>query len=473
MDFPEIIQGGMGVGVSNWRLALAVSSQGQLGVVSATGIDSVMVRRLQDGDKDGTTRNALAHFPIPEIANRILQKYFRPNGRTPGEPYKTSPMGAVPSSEEWEDLVVVATFAEVFMAKAGNCWKAGINLLEKIQLPTLPSLYGAILAGVDYVLMGAGIPRAIPGALDKLSANQEASLKLDVRDCAPTEGFWSKFNPARFFSPRTAHLKRPVFLAIITSHVLAQNLATKADGVVDGFVIEGPTAGGHNAPPRGTLNLDPNGEPIYTERDAPDLEKIRQIGKPFWLAGSYGTPDGLARAKAQGARGIQVGTAFAFCDESGITPKIKLSVIENCRQKIARVFTDIKASPTGFPFKVLGLPGTLSQKEDYEKRPRVCDVGCLRTIFKKSDGSIGYRCPAENPSAFAAKGGDLEETPCRKCLCNSLLATIGLGQIRADGSHEPPLITVGDSVEKTVCAIAKGRASYSAADVLEYLGAHA
>lgn len=38
----------------------------------------------------------------------------------------------------------------------------GLNLLEKIQIPTLPSLYGAMLAGVDYILMGAGFPDAFP-----------------------------------------------------------------------------------------------------------------------------------------------------------------------------------------------------------------------------------------------------------------------------------------------------------------------
>ncbi|MGD8321328.1 MAG: hypothetical protein PVJ02_12765, partial [Gemmatimonadota bacterium] len=37
---PVIIQGGMGVGISGWRLARAVSSRGQLGVVSGTALDS-------------------------------------------------------------------------------------------------------------------------------------------------------------------------------------------------------------------------------------------------------------------------------------------------------------------------------------------------------------------------------------------------------------------------------------------------
>ena len=57
---PVIIQGGMGVGVSNWRLANAVSSRGQLGVVSGTALDVVLARRLQDGDPGGHMRRALA-----------------------------------------------------------------------------------------------------------------------------------------------------------------------------------------------------------------------------------------------------------------------------------------------------------------------------------------------------------------------------------------------------------------------------
>ena len=47
---PVIIQGGMGAGVSSWRLARAVSSTGQLGVVSGTALDVILARRLQEGD---------------------------------------------------------------------------------------------------------------------------------------------------------------------------------------------------------------------------------------------------------------------------------------------------------------------------------------------------------------------------------------------------------------------------------------
>jgi len=468
VQLPQIIQGGMGVAVSNWRLARAVSSRGQLGVVSATGIDNVFVRRLQDGDPGHHMRDALKHFPVPEIAEKILNKYFREGGRAEGQSYKIPPMASIDANEEWEDLLIVANFAEVFLAKAGHAREVGINFLEKIQLPTLPSLYGAILGGVDYVLMGAGIPRAIPGVLDKLSANDETRLKLDVKGAKAEESFFSTFRPTRLFPSHLPTLRRPKFLGIITSHVLAQNLATKADGHVDGFVVEGPLAGGHNAPPRGPLTLDANGEPVYSARDVPDLAKIREIGRPFWLAGNYGTPEGLQKAQEQGAVGIQVGTAFAFCEESGMRSDLKRSVLAQCRRGMAKVFPDARASPTGDAFKVFGMKDTMSEKETYEERRRVCDLGYLRQLFRKDDGTVGYRCAAEPVENFVRKGGDAEETVGRKCLCNGLLGTIGLGQKRGD-SVEKPILTVGDAVGTTLCEIAEGRESYSAGDVLDYL----
>jgi len=61
---PLIIQGGMGAGISNWRLARAVARRGQLGVVSGVGLDTILVRRIEDGDPGGHIRQAAAQFPL-------------------------------------------------------------------------------------------------------------------------------------------------------------------------------------------------------------------------------------------------------------------------------------------------------------------------------------------------------------------------------------------------------------------------
>ncbi len=90
-QLPQIIQGGMGAAVSNWRLAKAVSWLGQLGVVAGTALDEIMSRRLQDGDVEGHVRRALEHFPFPQIATKILDAYFIPGGRDSAAPYKRTP----------------------------------------------------------------------------------------------------------------------------------------------------------------------------------------------------------------------------------------------------------------------------------------------------------------------------------------------------------------------------------------------
>jgi nitronate monooxygenase len=469
MSHPKIIQGGMGVAVSGWQLARAVSMLGQLGVVSGTGLAIVLSRGLQIGDPSGKLRFALQHFPIPEVAERILAHHFIPGGKAPDAAFIASPLPTLRPGPALVELTVVANFVEVFLAKEGHAGLVGINFLEKMQLPTLPSLYGAMLAGVDYILMGAGIPRSIPGALDALAKGDKAELKIDVLGASPGEDFLSTFDPQEFFAGKTPMLNRPLFLGIVASATLAMALAKKANGRVDGFVVEGDTAGGHNAPPRGAMQLGATGEPIYGPRDVPDLDKIRELGLPFWLAGSYGQPGKLAEALRLGAAGIQVGTAFAFCAESGIQPELKRQAIQLAIAGKAKVFTDPVASPTGFPFKVLQLPGTLSDALQYAARERSCDLGYLRHVYRKPDGTPGYRCPAEPADDFVRKGGMMADAEGRKCLCNGLVANIGLGQVRSAKQFELPLVTAGDNITYIPRFLQPGADSYTAVDVIRQL----
>ncbi len=458
----------MGVAVSGWKLARTVSLLGQLGVVSGTALAVVLARRLQQGDPGGELRRALDHFPFPQIAKRVLEKYLISGGKAAEAPFRLTAMPVLDPQPALIELTVVSNFVEVFLAREANTGVVGINFLEKIQLPNLPSIYGAMLAGVDYILMGAGIPRQIPGVLDAFAAGQPAQMRVDVEGSLPGEEHFSKFDPATFCPGAPPALKRPNFLAIVSSATLAMTLAKKSNGRVNGFVVEGPTAGGHNAPPRGAMQLTEGGEPIYGVRDVPELEKIRALGLPFWLAGSYGRPGKLAEALALGATGIQVGTPFAFCEESGIRPELKQAAISAAIENRASVFTDPVASPTGFPFKVAQLGGTLSENPLYLNRGRICDLGYLRHLYRTPDGGLGYRCPAEPEEDFVRKGGGMEETIGRKCVCNGLPSTVGMPQEREEGP-ELALVTAGDDLRELAAFLPPGKNSYSAADVLARL----
>ncbi|NKB66956.1 MAG: nitronate monooxygenase [Candidatus Latescibacteria bacterium] len=469
MEHPVIIQGGMGIGISDWRLARAVARKGQMGVVSGTALDSVLARRLQMGDPGGHMRRGLAHFPAPQIARRVQEKYYIPGGKAPDRAFAPVPVFSAAPPVGLVELTLAANFVEVFLAKEGHDGPVGINLMEKIQLPNLISLYGAMLAGVDYVLMGAGIPREIPGVLDALGEHAATWLKLHVEEAESGDDFRLHFDPKNIIPDALPPLKRPYFLPIISSVTLALSLAKKANGRVDGFIVEGPIAGGHNAPPRGALRTTVAGEPIYGPKDAVDIGRLRRLGLPFWQAGGYAHPDKVRQARDGGAAGVQVGTAFMLCRESGLDAQVKERLIGQLQRGEIRIFTDPSASPTGFPFKVVQMEDSLAVDAVYQERPRRCDLGYLQVPYKKADGSLGRRCPSEPERAFSHKGGAEGAVEGRKCLCNALLANIGLPQVRRGDYVEPTLVTAGEDLTAVKHFLAAGNNSYGAAEVVDYL----
>jgi NAD(P)H-dependent flavin oxidoreductase YrpB (nitropropane dioxygenase family) len=462
----RLIQGGMGAGISGWRLARAVSLLDQLGVVSGTGADALFVRRLQCGDAGGHLRRAAAEFPLRGVAEDALRRFFRPEGRAPGQPYAALPLDGLATNSWRQRLIALSCFCEVRLAKEGHDRPVGLNLLTKIQAPNLASLWGAMLAGVDVVLMGAGIPREVPAALDALAAQQSASLRLEVSGLRPEEAPRLVFDPREHGAGDLPPLRRPWFVPIVSSNVLADVLVKKGGGV-DGLVVETPAAGGHLAPPRGEWPVNERGEPVYGRRDEVALERIAGLGLPFWLAGAQGWPDRLQAALEAGAAGVQVGTFFAYCRESGLCEQLKQEVVRRSLAGPLDVVADARASPTGFPFRVVSLPGTLADPELAAPRGRRCDMGYLRTAYVQPDGRVGFRCPAEPVEAHVAKGGEAADTVGRRCLCNALMANAGFGQVRPDGV-ELPLLTSGSDLRR-LGEMLRGRSEYAAADVVAHV----
>ena len=431
VKYPTIIQGGMGIAVSSWQLAKQVAIAGELGVISGTAIDSVVARRLQDGDPSGDIRRAMSHFPNQKTIAEIMDRFFVEGGRPADKPYLDVPKLSIKGNMFSNNLLAVASFVEVWLAKEGHNGLIGMNILEKIQLAIPAQLYGAMLADVDYILIGAGIPAQIPHLLNEISVGNKVAMKVEVAE--------TKDKHYLHFDPTT--------LGIVSSHALVAYLNKDEETKPDGFVIEYHVAGGHNAPPRAKNAIDENGEAVYNDLDIPNLEKILASGSPFWLAGGFATPSKVVEALAHGAKGVQVGSVFALSNESGFTDENRSNVLNSLADPNMRVLTDASASPTGFPFKVIQNNQTLSNDNLYKERTRICDLGYLRTMYQREKGGIGYRCPAEPLDNYEFKNGQVDAAQGSKCLCNALMADIGLGQVRPDGRTEISLLTFGSDLE--------------------------
>lgn len=465
---PNIIQGGMGIGVSSWQLARRVAELGEIGVVSGTGIDSVLVREFQEGDPFNR-RAVLKEYPDQSIVNDVIDKYYVEGGKAEDEPYDLLPIHRFDPTVRSQKILSLASFSEVRLAQRGHDGFVGINFLAKLKRYNLSAMYGAMLAGVDAIYMGAGIPTEEAKQVPKLANGEQARVRLRVDTTQhenTDEKFHYKLNPSDILED-PPDLDEPDFYPIIASDVLAKILDHKlADEYITGWIIEKPRAGGHNAPPR-NKKTDADGNPIYDEKDTVNLKRVRDLGYPFYLAGGYGHPEKLSEALDQGAEGVQVGSLFSLTEESGYPRSTTRDLIKAVLNDDVTVRTDGRISPTGFPFKVLELDGTLAIPEVYEDRTRICDLGYLQEPFLDENGSLRGRCPSEPVDDYVKKGGNREDTRGRGCLCNALMANIGHGQ-RQKWGEEKPLYTAGDEIE-TLPFVTEDDPSYTAKDVVDYL----
>jgi nitronate monooxygenase len=454
--YPQIIQGGMGVNTSCYALAKAVSSLGQLGTLSGTILEGVLVHELQNGDIGGHIRRALSKFPFPHISARVLKKFYVEGGVHKDTPTKRVQMFNTDPPDLLISTVICANYVYVWLAKEGHNNPVSINYLEKVAMPHIYAITGAMLADVDFITMGAGIPLQIPEVINSIFESKIAQYRIPVIG-TNTTSFTMTFDIQKFFSEKLNIKKIPKFIPIISSNLLATMLIQKLpSGSIYGFVVEEPTAGGHNAPPRNKLD--------YGEKDYVDYKKLSELGLPFWIGGGYASPGALNRAMQMGASGIQAGSIFALSEESGMNPSIRREVRRLGFRDELKVRTDMRISPTGFPFKVIELAGTISESSVYESRSRICNIGGLVSLYEKEDGKIGRRCAAEPVDKFLRKGGKIEETIGRGCLCNGLFSTAS-----KNSDFEPMVVTIGDDVSFLKRLMADEDSTYTVREAISYL----
>ncbi len=461
----SIIQGGMGIYISSPLLANTCSRAGTLGTVSCTGAERVLVHLLLRGDVGDHYRRALSHFPFPEITERILAKYFIEGGKPANDEFKEVPLFSMRPRRDLIELAIAASFALVWLAKEGHDGPISVNYLEKLQIGHIYHLTGAMLAEVDFVTMGAGLTLQIPGVLDAIASGGSPSYRVYVENS--TRGNVTiSFNPREFLGEKfPRELKRPGFLPIVSTDVLAKLMVAKlSSGSIQGFVIELPMAGGHNAPPRKKGVFDETGQPVYGEKDEVAFNVLRDLGIPFWVGGSFASPEGLARAQALGAVGIQAGSIFALSEDSGMNLIYRAKIRRLGYRGELAVRTDPHASPTGFPFKVSQLAGTMSESEVYAARERNCSRKALQFPAERADGKIVFRCAAEPVEDYLRKGGKLEDMMGVRCLCNGLFSAAGLGDPK-----ELPIFTMGDDVSFLRHLMHDEDGSYTAVEGIAYL----
>ncbi|HRH33002.1 MAG TPA: nitronate monooxygenase [bacterium] len=453
-NLPIIIQAGMGAYISTPHLA-KISSHNPLvlGTVSAVLIERIMVDILGLGDPGGHYRRAFAHFPFPEVSERIISKYFIKNGILK-KGRKAIPVMSLNPCRELIELMIVASFAIVWLAKEEHERPISVNCLGKMEGSLIFYLLGAIMAGANYITIGAGIPLQIPNVLDAIVSGTTVNYRVQVK--GSKDGFVTiSFDPMEFFGKALPLFKRPYFLPIVSSYELAALMVKKLPlGSIEAFIIEKYTAGGHSAPPR------TKGESVYGSKDEVDYNKLSELNIPFYIAGSGIS---LKEAWALGAVGIQAGTIFALSDDSGMKPSYRNKIRYFGYRNELIVRTDFKASPTGYPFKVVELPGTLSDPAVYNARKRVCNICGLRTAYEHN-GKIYYSCPGEPINSYLGKGGKIEDTVDVMCLCNALLSAAGYGN-----PGEPSVFTLGNNVDFLPKLMRNETDSYSAIDTIKYL----
>ena len=210
-------------------------------------------------------------------------------------------------------------------------------------------------------------------------------------------------------------------------------------------------------------------EPIYGPKDIADIEKMKKLELPFWLAGTYGSPERVKDALAQGAAGVQVGTLFAISNHSGFSDKTRKQLLDKLKSDTLEVKTDVLASPTSFPIKIAKLDGHTSTNEGFAARPKLCDLGYLREPAISETGRTIYRCPSEPDDQYLKKGGAVEDINGRKCLCNGLMSNIGLPQVRKDGYVEAQIVTLGSDVEGAKELLKSHPTGYGADDAVKWL----
>ena len=252
-----------------------------------------------------------------------------------------------------------------------------------------------MLAGVDGVIVGAGNPDGLPAVCSRLVQHAAVTHELSVMYRESGENFHLTFDPRQVAEGRLTKIRCNGRLSwrLFRWKTWSRRWRTVKRNRRMGSSSSTIPPAAITPVPQGPLKKDEKGQPIYGPEDEPDLQAIRQVGLPFWLAGGYGSREELARALAAGATGVQVGSVFALAEESGMKSSYRSAILNELKKETddSKLVLTTLFSPTGFPFKVVQLEDTLADQAVYADRMRVCDIGLVAAARSQQTGRRRYR----------------------------------------------------------------------------------
>ncbi|MFZ5997870.1 MAG: NAD(P)H-dependent flavin oxidoreductase [Nitrospirota bacterium] len=328
-----IVQGGMGVGVSLYPLARAVAKEGGLGIVSSACLDRLVSKRT---GKKVTTYEA--------------------------------------------------AYEEVSRAKAEG-GLAGINIMVALVRDYADSVRGALDAGADVIISGAGLPVSLPA----IQPPKDTALIPIVSSARALDIICKKWEKLGY---------RP-----------------------DAVVLEGPLAGGHLGFKMDQIDLDSN----RLENLLPPVKDMAQkYGDfPVIVAGGIYTHEDIVKFLKLGADGVQMGTRFLATEESSASEAYKQAVLGATQDDI--LVAHDPGSPCGLPFRIIKQSPMYVSAVKRARAPK-CDKGYV--LLKDKEGHFTV-CPAK------------ESNEHHFCICNGLLSSAGYNP-----DKEEPLYTVGTNAAR-------------------------
>lgn len=433
---PRLIQAGMGVHISSAHLANTTSRLGALGVVSGAALRHVLVEDVRRGDAQAI--ELARTFPLPQYVEDVLA--YAPGGRKHQQPVPVDVPDLLQGALA-KRLATIGAYVEVKRARQGHQGKVGINVMWKCSLTVLPTIYGAMLAGVDALICGAGVPMELPDIVRCIREGHD----LHYAQLTGTGTHVSMKIAQDHPQDLLAGQPEPHLMPILSNYAFSRRMLDVWEKNYQArpfaFILENHQAGGHNAPPRNKAT--------FTADDdlATYFPKVLQLGVPIYVAGDFregGSRHDFEEWLERGAYGIQVGSRFALSADSGMREDLREQIVAGNASGELKVETSNVMSPTGYPIKFVALEKSVADPEVYAERPRVCNRGYLTQSHFETlpDGTIRetYVCPAMPDWQYMRLGGSPEELADRVCLCNALLSTAGFYD-----DMEPPLVTLGVS----------------------------